>query len=89
MITLNADIAKVIADPEWGHILEALPPETTMEDVLNRFDDDLITPEQMMLEVRAFWNAQANMVRIYKTQAEDWRKIVEGLRRELDGLRPE
>lgn len=91
MIVLNAELAKHLADGEHVAVLESMHVDATMDMVLDSFDDTM-TPSEMALsirQIRAFWNAQANMAQSFKTQAEDWRKIVEGLRAEIDGLRPE
>lgn len=91
MIVLNAKLAKHLADNEHVAILESMHVDATIDMVLDSFDDAM-TPEEMALnirQIRAFWNAQANMAQSFKTQADDWRKVVEGLRAELDGLRPE
>lgn len=89
---LNAGMATLLADPEYVEILAALPAETTFYDVCEQMSDDSITPTQKALCTRqmiAFWNAHGNLAQSFKGQAEDWRKIVEGLRAELDGLHPE
>lgn len=91
MIVLNAELAKHLATDEWAPLLADMPGDATIDTVLESLELPMTQSELGVAvnQIRAFWNAQAQMAQSFKTQAEDWRKIVEGLRAEIDGLRPE
>lgn len=88
MIVLNAELAKHLADGEHVAVLEDMGEDATIDTILDSADDTMSPDEIAMTvrQIRAFWNAQANMAQSFKNQAEDWRKVVEGLRAELDYL---
>lgn len=89
-IIINAGLAKYLCDDEYKAVLEALPPDATIDSVLDDLGNDALVEKALYIQqVRAFWNAQGSMAQTFKTQAEDWRKVVETLRAEIDGLRPE
>lgn len=91
MIVLNAELAKHLASDEWAPLLAGMPGDATIDTVLDNLEMPMTQSDLngAINQIRAFWNAQANMAQSFKTQAEDWRKVVEGLRAEIDGLRPE
>lgn len=91
MIVLNAELAKHLATDKYAPLLADMPGDTTIDTVLDNMDLPM-TPSELNVainQIRAFWDAQQQMAQSFKNQAEDWRKIVETLRAEIDGLRPE
>lgn len=88
-IIVNAGLAQYLCTDE-GHrsTLADMPPDATFHDVSEALSDDRVTPLEKSLYLRqmsAFWHAQGEMAKSFKIQAEDWRKVVETLRQELDG----
>lgn len=84
-IVINAGLAKYLCDDEHKAVLEALPPDATIDSVLENLSNDVLVHKALYIQqVQAFWNAQASMAKTFRTQAEDWRKVVETLRQELD-----
>lgn len=92
-VYMNAGMAQhFCADNDLKAILADLPPDKTFYDVCGEFGDDTVTPTQkavLLRQMMAFWHAHGNMAQTFKTQAEDWRKVVETLRQELDGQNPQ
>ena len=84
-ILVNAGLAKYLCDDEHKAVLEAMPPEATIENVLDDLSNDALADKALYIQqIRAFWNAQNSMAKTFRNQAEDWRKVVETLRQELD-----
>lgn len=88
-VYMNAGMAQhFCTDDEYRAILADLPPDKAFYDVCGELSNDAITPTQRLFclrQLNAFWHAHGDMAQTFKTQAEDWRKVVETLRQELDG----